>query len=113
MPSPRTQRLTLGCLAAVALALLAIVAAATWFFLPPSQPRHAALPVRIRIPSQGAQLAADQTHAVLVEAPGVKNLSRLELWVDGELAAVQTREGIRYLPRSNSPGGQPPLVHTR
>ena len=93
MPSPRTQRLTLGCLAAGALALLAFIAAAIWFFLPPSQPRLATLPVRIRIPGQGARLALEQTHGVLVEATGVKDLSRVELWVDGQLAAAQVASG--------------------
>ena len=109
MPSPRTQRLTLGCLAAGALALLAIIAAAIWFFLPPSQPRLATLPVRIRIPSQGAHLALEQTHAVLVEATGGKDLDRVELWVDGQLAAAQVASGDP-LPAAVQLGWRPPAA---
>jgi len=109
MPSPRTQRLTLGCLAAGALALLAIIAAAIWFFRPPSQPRLASLPVRIRVPSQGAHLALEQTHGVLVEASGGKDIDRVELWADGRLAAVQVASGDP-LPAAVHLGWRPPAA---
>jgi len=93
MPSPRTRRLTFGCLTIGVLLTLAIGAAALWFLFPPAQARESGLPVRIRIPSQGARLALDQTHGVLIEATGVHDLSRVELWVDGQLAAAQVASG--------------------
>lgn len=93
MRSPRTRRLWFGCLAIGAPALLAIVAAAVlWFFRLPSQTRPATFSTRIRIPSPGARLAADQTHAVLVQASGAKDMARFELWVDGKLVAVQSAQ---------------------
>ena len=94
MPSPRTRRLTLGCLAVGALVALAVIgAAALWFLRPPAQDLPSGLPLRIRLPSQGARLALEQTQGVLVEAIGAHNVTRVELWVDGRLVAAQIGSG--------------------
>jgi hypothetical protein len=84
-----TRRIACGCVGVAALALLGTMAAATlWLFQPPPA-RFRSLGLQIRLPRQGAHLAADQTQAVLLKASGASDFSRFELWVDGELAAVQ------------------------
>lgn len=107
MPSSTTRRLTYGCLSMGMLIVLALAAAALWFLRPPAQDLPSGLPIRIRLPSQGARLALEQTHGVLVEATGVKDLARVELWVDGQLAAAQLASGDP-LPAAVHLGWRPP-----
>lgn len=116
MPSASTRRWIFGCLGAGALAVLALLAVGVlWFLRPPSRAMAAPLPVRIRLPRQGARLAADQTQAVLLEAPGERDLSRFELWVDGELVAATTGQSdplpaVIQLPWRPGPAGPHTLI---
>jgi hypothetical protein len=93
MPSPRRRRLVYACLALGLLVLLAAtVGAGIWFLRPQSQAHLISLPVRIRVPSQGARITVDRTQAVLVESAGTEDLTRFELWVDGQLVASQAAQ---------------------
>ena len=99
-PSPWRRRLPviMGLLGALS-CIIAVAALVGYFFLSPKDAAARPL-VLIHAPLDGDQLEVGQTTSIHATARDVNNITRLELWVNGELVQVET---------SRIPGGISPF----
>jgi hypothetical protein len=68
------------------LILLALVGVAAWLLISSLTPQVGTLQVRIDSPANGTEVAEGETLTVVASANDEQSVSRLEIWIDGELA---------------------------
>jgi|SaaInl7_200m_RNA_FD_contig_91_247889_length_3155_multi_4_in_0_out_0_2 hypothetical protein len=89
-PSAIRHRLpTIVALIGVLSCILALIAAAAYFFLTPQEAAARTL-VLIHAPLNGDQLEVGETTSIHATARNESNITRIELWVNGVLVQVET-----------------------